>query len=116
MWGARQSSAYPGILILGSGFSFHNTGAFMSQMGVGSDKKNIEFQDWLIETCTNPDLSANERNERLISWEEAPSARYCHPREEHLLPLHVCCGITDSPGRLVFDKEILGKKGCAFLW
>jgi len=46
----------------------------------------------------------------------APAARYCHPREEHLLPLHVCQGMAGRPARVVFDDCILGKRGVAFLW
>jgi len=53
-------------------------------------------------------------------WEESVAtltgARYCHPREEHLLPLHVCFGLADGPARVVFDDQILGKRGVAFLW
>ena len=52
----------------------------------------------------------------MIHWEEAPSARYCHPREEHLLPLHVCVGMADGPGVTIFDDYILGKRSVAFLW
>jgi len=52
----------------------------------------------------------------LTLWEEAPSARYCHPREEHLLPLHVCMGMADGPGVTVFDDYIAGKRSVAFLW
>ena len=57
-----------------------------------------------------------EREQRLIEWEQAPSARYCHPREEHLLPLHVCLGMADTPAKVVFDDQILGKRSVAFLW
>ena len=60
-----------------------------------------------------PDL---ERERRLVEWEKAPSARYCHPREEHLLPLHVCQGMADMPAKLIFDDQILGKRSVAFLW
>lgn len=103
------------ILVIGSGFSFHNMRAF-SWQGMGApDPANDAFQDWLIETCTGP-LSQPEREQRLIEWEKAPSARYCHPREEHLLPLHVCLGMAERPARLVFDDRILGKRGVAFLW
>jgi 4,5-DOPA dioxygenase extradiol len=57
-----------------------------------------------------------EREQRLLAWGKAPSARYCHPREEHLLPLHVCQGMVDKPAMVVFDDYILGKRGVAFLW
>ncbi len=103
------------ILVIGSGFSFHNMRAFSWQNISASDPANDAFQDWLIETCTGA-LSQSEREQRLIEWERVPSARYCHPREEHLLPLHVCQGMATGPARLVFDDQILGKRGVAFLW
>jgi 4,5-DOPA dioxygenase extradiol len=103
------------ILVIGSGFSFHNLRAFFGRELGAPDPANDAFQDWLIEVCTAP-MSQSEREQRLIAWEQAPSARYCHPREEHLLPLHVCLGMADKPARLVFDDKILGKRGVAFLW
>ncbi len=32
------------------------------------------------------------------------------------MPLHVCLGMADRPARLVFNDQILGKRGVAFLW
>jgi 4,5-DOPA dioxygenase extradiol len=103
------------ILVIGSGFSFHNLRAFSWQSIEAPDPANDAFQNWLIEVCTSP-LAQPEREQRLIQWENAPSARYCHPREEHLLPLHVCAGMADKPAELIFDDQILGKRGVAFLW
>jgi aromatic ring-opening dioxygenase catalytic subunit (LigB family) len=103
------------ILVIGSGFSFHNMRAF-SWQGIGApDPANDAFQNWLIEGCTGP-MPQSEREQRLIEWEKAPSARYCHPREEHLLPLHVCLGMADQPAKLIFNDQILGKRSVAFLW
>jgi len=103
------------ILVIGSGFSFHNMGAF-SWEGIDTpDPENEAFQDWLIEACTDP-ISQPKREEYLIDWQNAPSARYCHPREEHLLPLHVCIGMADNPAQTIFDDYILGKRAVAFLW
>ncbi len=79
------------------------------------NNSNDAFQNWLIEVATGP-MSQSEREKRLIEWKSAPSARYCHPREEHLLPLHVCLGMADKPAKLIFDDQILGKRGVAFLW
>ena len=103
------------ILVIGSGFSFHNLRAFSGQVMGTPDPANDAFQDWLIESCTGP-LPQSEREQRLIEWEKAPSARYCHPREEHLLPLHVCLGLAGKPAKTIFDDQILGKRGVAFLW
>jgi aromatic ring-opening dioxygenase catalytic subunit (LigB family) len=103
------------ILVIGSGFSFHNMRAFAWEGAGRPDPANDAFQNWLIETCTGP-MTQSEREQRLIEWEKAPSARYCHPREEHLLPLHVCQGLANKPAKLVFDDQILGKRSVAFLW
>jgi aromatic ring-opening dioxygenase catalytic subunit (LigB family) len=103
------------ILVVGSGFSFHNMAEFQWTVRDARDPANDAFQDWLIETCTGV-VSPAERRRRLLGWERAPSARYCHPREEHLLPLHGCVGLTDAPASLVFDDAILGKRAVAFLW
>ncbi len=104
------------ILIVGSGFSFHNLNAFFSQPSEGGDNKNQAFEAWLIDTCTNANFSAQERALKLSEWHAAPFARYCHPREEHLLPLHVCYGIAQTTAKLVFDGKVLGKKTSAYLW
>lgn len=103
------------ILVIGSGFSFHNMNAYFAGGKVTHDPANDAFQDWLIETCKGP-MAQSEREARMIAWEKAPSARYCHPREEHLLPLHVCLGLVGQPAHLAFDDMILGKRAVAFLW
>jgi aromatic ring-opening dioxygenase catalytic subunit (LigB family) len=103
------------ILVIGSGFSFHNMGAFSWSGANKSDLRNDAFQKWLIEVCTGLSLQ-QEREQILVEWEKAPSARYCHPREEHLMPLHVCVGMAEKPAKLVFDDYILGKRAIALLW
>ena len=113
---ALRSFDFKNTLIIGSGFSFHNMYEFRFDNVNIADPKNDKFQDWLIDTCTNEKYSQEEREEKLANWEEAPNARYCHPREEHLLPLHVCVGIADSPGEKIFDDFIAGKRAVAFKW
>lgn len=103
------------LLVVGSGFSFHNLRAFMVKDASNSGADNETFQQWLIDTCTGH-MPEEERTRRLIDWESAPFARYCHPREEHLLPLHVCAGMAQSAGEVVFAEKIMGQKACAFLW
>ncbi len=112
---ALRDLMHENILVIGSGFSFHNMRAFSWQGLNIPDPDNETFQNWLIETCTGP-LSQAEREQLLIEWQKAPSARYCHPREEHLLPLHVCLGMADKPASKIFDDYILGKRSVAFLW
>ena len=102
------------ILIIGSGFSFHNLTQF-SFNNKDRDVRNEAFQNWLIEVCTS-DISQNTREEKLMNWTSAPNAKYCHPRSEHLLPLHVCAGAAGKKAELVFDNYIAGKRAVAFLW
>jgi aromatic ring-opening dioxygenase catalytic subunit (LigB family) len=103
------------ILVVGSGFSFHNMRAFSWQGSSAPDAANNSFQDWLIETCAGQ-LTQAEREQRLLAWDQAPSARYCHPREEHLLPVHVCSAMADTPAEVIFDDQILGIRSVGFLW
>jgi 4,5-DOPA dioxygenase extradiol len=112
---ALQELKSKNILVIGSGFSFHNMKAF-SWQGVNMlDPANDEFQNWLIEVCCGS-LSQSERESRLVEWQKAPNARYCHPREEHLLPIHVCLSMAEKKAKLIFDDYILGKRAVAFLW
>jgi aromatic ring-opening dioxygenase catalytic subunit (LigB family) len=104
------------LLIIGSGFSFHNMKALSSRTENGFDSGNEAFEDWLIDTCTNENFSASDREMKLIGWSRAPFARYCHPREEHLLPLHVCYGLANTAARLVFNGRVAGKRVSGFQW
>lgn len=112
---ALQSLREEKILTIGSGFSFHNMGAFTYDNSNNPDFKNDEFQEWLIDVCTG-NYTTFEREQRLIKWDKAPYARYCHPREEHLLPLHVCIGMSEEPANLIFDDYILGKRSIGLQW
>lgn len=112
---ALQELMSENILVIGSGFSFHNLRFFSWQGTITPDQANDDFQNWLIEVCVGS-ISQSEREQHLIDWQNAPSARYCHPREEHLIPLHVCLGMANKAATIIFDDYILGKRGVAFLW
>lgn len=106
------------VLILGSGMSYHNMRAFFSK-DAWNQTQCEAFDRWLIETCTDSSLTLKERDKRLIAWDNAPYARDCHPREEHLLPLHVCYGAAspESPeAEVVFNDLIMGKTVTGFMW
>ena len=104
------------LLVLGSGFSFHNMQALTSKRDDAIDARNQAFEDWLRQTCTDSKLSEAERERRLADWPAAPHARYCHPREEHLLPLQVCYGIGQAPARLVFQQPVARFVASAYEW
>jgi len=102
------------VLLIGSGFSFHNMRAFFEKDNAEGDRLNQEFEDWLSETvkeCSNED-----RWQRLLNWEQAPGARYCHPREEHLLPLMVCAAAADDVVSDAWHFEVLNKQASCYWW
>ena len=113
---ALSSIEYENLLIIGSGFSFHNMAAFFAKETEETKDKNNQFERWLINTCSNHHINETERENRFANWQSAPHARYCHPREEHLLPLHVCYGVTQRPCDLYYELQILNKKASMYLW
>ncbi len=113
---ALQGLADPGLLLIGSGFSFHNMKAFFTPDTAESKAMNGAFENWLLDTCSNRQLAEQERSQRLLHWQDAPFARYCHPREEHLLPLHVCYGYAASACSSSYELQILHKRACMVLW
>jgi aromatic ring-opening dioxygenase catalytic subunit (LigB family) len=92
-----------GVLIVGTGMSFHNLRAF----GPGAAAPSAAFDAWLVDAATAPDPQT--RNERLTHWRDAPAARIAHPREEHLLPLMVAAGAAgDDVGRRIYTDHVMG--------
>jgi aromatic ring-opening dioxygenase catalytic subunit (LigB family) len=117
---ALQVLDYDNLLVVGSGFTFHNMNAFKT---LNSEKnrqdsklKNEQFEDWLQVTLGDKTLSESERNKQLIEWNKAPHARYCHPREEHLLPLQVCYGLAERTSDEHQSVTIMNKKSSSFVW
>jgi len=96
-----------GVLIVGSGLSFHNLRGFYGENPrIAADAE--AFDAWLARTVTAPDSAA--RDEGLIRWASAPGARTSHPREEHLLPLMVAAGAAGADrGMQIFRDHIFGK-------
>jgi len=113
---ALQELGDQSLLLIGSGFSFHNMKAFFTRETDDSRSANRTFERWLIDTCSDQNISEDVRSQRLVDWEAAPFARYCHPREEHLLPLHVCYGFAASACSRAYELHILNKKSSMYLW
>ena len=90
--------------------------AFFAKQTTATQKLNQSFEQWLTDTLANPKLDESERKQRLTNWKLAPGAQFCHPREEHLLPLHVCYGAAQRPCENVYELEISGKKASMYLW
>ncbi len=92
-----------GVLIVGSGLTYHN------MRGFGRDESNAvatEFTHYLDQAVANPDAQA--RADMLQHWERAPSARLAHPREDHLMPLLIAAGAAGADqGRVLFSETVM---------
>ena len=85
------------VLILGSGYTFHNMQAFFNP-SKQTVQASIDFNEWLKETILNGKKDALRK---LEEWDAAPGGRLCHPREEHLMPLlMVAAAGTNSSGEM----------------
>ncbi|MYM63919.1 class III extradiol ring-cleavage dioxygenase [Pseudomaricurvus sp. HS19] len=113
---ALQTLAQENVLVIGSGFSFHNMKAFFAGNDPDVVARNQAFEDWLHSTCTDTTLDEGERRQRLHDWEDAPQARFCHPREEHLLPLHICYGLAARAADSSYRLTILNRQSSMYLW
>lgn len=90
-----------GVLIVGSGMSFHNLRVYGDPR---VREPSAQFDRWLVAAAEAPGA---ERARLLAQWESAPWARLCHPREEHLLPLMVAAGASEAPGVHDYGEEVL---------
>ncbi|KAL3936557.1 MAG: hypothetical protein SGARI_002506 [Bacillariaceae sp.] len=102
------------ILILGSGYTFHNMEAFFnpSKETVNGSK---DFNVWLKSVILPPDDSKGDatslykqRMKELQNWDKAPGARISHPREEHLLPLFMVAAAAgeNATPQLIYDTTV----------
>ena len=92
-----------GVLIIGSGMSFHNLRAYMHPET--ADRARA-FDAWLTGAIESP---ASRRDSLLAEWRGAPFAAFAHPREEHLIPLMVAAGAGgEAAGEHIFTDEPMG--------
>lgn len=90
-----------GVLIVGSGSSYHN----MQVRGPAAVESAAQFDRWLHEVLPQ---SGPARHDALAQWFAAPDGTVAHPREEHLIPLHVAAGAAaDEPGRPFFADRVM---------
>jgi len=99
-----------GVLLIGSGLSFHNLPAFFSD-DPAKTSRSTAFDRALKEV-----MKSQDRNAKLKFWESLPHARYCHPNEDHLMPLLSIAGATDpqEPCNIVYEDTLMGAKVSGF--
>jgi aromatic ring-opening dioxygenase catalytic subunit (LigB family) len=97
-----------GVLIVGSGMSYHNLADMFSGRGAAAA---AAFDAWLGDAVRDPAV----REQSLTRWREAPGGAASHPREEHLIPLMVAAGAArDDRGIRSFGESIGGKQISGF--
>lgn len=90
-----------GVLIIGSGLSYHN---LTEIRGTSGHEPSRRFDAWLQEVLVRGPIEV--RSARLIDWETAPAARAAHPREDHLIPLMAVVGAAeDEAGATVYHQN-----------
>ena len=108
---ALESLRDEGVLIVGSGMSFHNMRGYGDpRYGPISDI----FDTWLTQSVES---DPHTRNKSLAHWEDAPGARQCHPpgAEEHLIPLMVVSGAAgQDKGVKAFTDRVMQTTISAF--
>lgn len=99
---ALASLCDEGVLIIGSGSSWHN----VRTMGRPEARAPAAaFDGWLQHTLVQ--AKPDERASALAAWIEAPAALQAHPREEHLLPLMVAASAAkDGKGTCVYHEDV----------
>lgn len=92
-----------GVMIVGSGLSYHNLRHFGPQARVPSEA----FDGWLNQTLAD---APEARSAAVLDWESAPYARICHAQEDHLVPLFAALGAAEhGPAtRIYHDKGLMG--------
>ncbi|MGZ8321436.1 MAG: DODA-type extradiol aromatic ring-opening family dioxygenase, partial [Telluria sp.] len=93
-----------GVLIIGSGLSYHN----LHQFGPAGRQASHAFDEWLRFALL--ELPPAERTSALLHWGDAPYARLAHPREEHLMPMLVAYGAAEQEqaARVYHEEEFFG--------
>ncbi len=93
-----------GVLLIGSGFSYHNLRMF----GGGAVAPSAAFEEWL--TGVLVDSPIEDRTNQLLRWDSAPGARESHPDADHLIPLMVAVGAAESDAgvRSYYESDFMG--------
>ncbi|WP_416140749.1 DODA-type extradiol aromatic ring-opening family dioxygenase [Halomonas sp. HK25] len=100
-----------GVLIVGSGMSFHNMRGYGDAAFTAPSEA---FDTWLTQAV---EAAPEQRASALDQWAQAPHAHHCHPpgEEEHLMPLMVVAGAAGQDvGRRVYSQQVLKTQLSAF--
>jgi len=92
-----------GVLLLGSGYTFHNMREFFKPTPDAINASR-SFDTWLRTTMQTKEEAT--RRAAVAKWKEAPGGVICHPREEHLIPLFVISGAGgDIAAKVIYEDQ-----------
>jgi aromatic ring-opening dioxygenase catalytic subunit (LigB family) len=97
-----------GVLIIGSGMSFHNMRGYGDTSATAPSQA---FDQWLTRAIEQP---GDARAIALDTWADAPGGRFAHPNAEHLLPLMVAAGASESAGACIYNELVMKTEISAF--
>lgn len=96
---ALASLRNEGVMIIGSGLSYHNLGL----LGPQAKQPSHAFDTWLRDALA---LAPKGRADAITHWMNAPFARVCHPQEDHFVPLFVALGAAENdPATLIYHED-----------
>ncbi len=93
-----------GVMIIGSGLSFHN----LPLMRTDGAEPSAAFDAWLYDAMMAP---PEVRRQAILDWETAPAARICHKEEDHLVPLFVALGAAENETATRIFHDVGGRGG-----
>ncbi|MGE3757214.1 MAG: class III extradiol ring-cleavage dioxygenase [Pseudobdellovibrionaceae bacterium] len=92
-----------GVLIVGSGSSYHNMRGFFGHVKSATEDSR-DFDSWLQTAMAS---SPDDRWQQIANWKsDAPHARAVHPREDHLIPLMVAVGAAGNDKAILIYNEL----------
>lgn len=102
-----------GVLIIGSGMSYHNLQKLMASMrGRSVPNMSGPFDAYLAKAVQSPEVV---RTQLLQNWKAGEGALEAHPEDEHLLPLMVAAGAALSDqGHHDFTDHVMGAQISAY--
>ena len=100
---ALQPLRDEGVLIVGSGLTYHNMRGIRQPAALPVSQA---FEGYLNDAVTDTDPA--RRVDKLLHWEQGPGARQSHPREDHLIPLMVVAGAAgaDAGRRILLENAM----------
>ncbi|HYC36137.1 MAG TPA: class III extradiol ring-cleavage dioxygenase [Usitatibacter sp.] len=92
-----------GVLIVGSGLSWHN----LRMMGPAARAPSEAFDGWLHQAMES---EPSRRTRLLERWDAAPASRLAHPQEDHFIPLLVAVGAAEAEPatRTYHERDFMG--------